>query len=34
MNEFGATQSLPELSRLLFAMFGQGNICATGMLVR
>jgi hypothetical protein len=33
MGESGATQSLSKLSRFLFAMFGQRNLCATGVLV-
>ena len=34
LREGGAPQSFSELSRFLFAMFGQRNICATGMLMR
>jgi hypothetical protein len=33
MDEFCATQSFSKLARFLFAVFGQRNICATGMLV-
>jgi len=33
MDEFGAAQSLSQLSRFLFAMSGQRDICATGVLV-
>ena len=33
MGESSATQSLSKLSRFVFAMFSQGNVCATGMLV-
>jgi hypothetical protein len=33
VDEFGATQSLSKLSRFLFPMFGQRNVCATGMLM-
>jgi hypothetical protein len=33
IGESGTTQSPSKLSRFLFAMFGQRNVCATGMLV-
>jgi hypothetical protein len=33
MAKFCATQSLSQVSCFLFAMFGQRNICASGMLV-
>ena len=33
MDEFCAAQSFSKLARFLFAMFGQRNVCATGVLV-
>jgi hypothetical protein len=33
MNKFCAAQPRSKLSRLFFTMFGQRDICATGMLV-
>jgi hypothetical protein len=33
MDEFCAAQSFSKLARFLFAMFGQRNVCATGMLM-
>jgi hypothetical protein len=33
MDEFGAAQSFSKVSRFLFPMFSQRDICTTGMLV-